>query len=787
VASALLFAWWTGVASAATTTGTLEICKSGDNGATGQNFNFSVARGQNTVGTVTNLPGGAAGGSNCATVAAPSGGAAQLPLAGSNGPIKYKITETNGTGNTLAWQMVGADVPAGGGTATLNATSQIVTVTLDQNAPDTAVVITNSLQGSFVKICKVTSTQAFVGGEYDFTISPAQGTQQNPVNSAKATAGTATAPGTCSDLIPTQQGSIFTISENPVNPPEDVVSITKSGRGKINADLKNASVTVTAGSGLLVITFDNEPHVTITPGLLEICKTTPDPNLAAQGGTFTFGITDANGKTVQSGIQVGLPAGGTTNQVFCTSGISLNPGTYTVTETIPANEQLVSVTKGPNSDGGIGLVNTTNGTAVVTVVANGDTEAIFANALITTQLKVCKNLPAGSEALQGVKFNFTVTDNGFPNGTSYPVSVTVPTSSSPGPSSQCSIVTDANGNIVAFPIGSVAKVVEANSRPFVDAGSGLGQNDTERTTIVSGINMIDFTNTAFGQLEVCKFMANGDPSFGQTFTFRYQNTVNRAIKGTITTGADPMNNCSFPVAVPAGTYTVTEDLSGLTVTENDGTKVPVFQFVASDARGPFGDSRCVPPVSYSQPRGNPPAPPAGGGCGNPATVTVPFFDPMNPASGETNVTFWNSVIRAQVKICKTVTSDSTATLRGNTWTYTINTSDGFSSTAGPLANGACTGLIGNFPVAVGNGVAGCTASMCPQVVTVKEDFATGPQTNWFVSAISVSGGYDVSFGPNSSTTNPTSGQVNFHAGPGPNDVFYFNTACSLATGCPPRG
>jgi hypothetical protein len=359
------------------------------------------------------------------------------------------------------------------------------------------------------------------------------------------------------------------------------------------------------------------------------------------------------------------------------------------------------------------------------------------------------------------------------------VSVTVPTSSSPGASSQCSIVTDANGNIVSFPLGSTAKAVETNSRQFVDAGSGLGNNDTEKTTIVQGINIVNFTNTAFGQLEVCKYMANGDPSFGQTFTFDYQSTSDHTIKGTITTAA---NDCSFPRAVPAGTYTVTEDLSGLTVKENDGTKVPVFQFVASDARGPFGDSRCVPKVGYSQPA--PPNPPPNGsaGCGNPATVTVPFFDPGDPSTGETDIAFWNRVIRAQVKICKTVTSDSTATLRGMTWTYTINTTDGFSSTAGPLSAGSCTGLIGNFPVAV---TTGCSASICPNVVTVKEDFATGPQTTFFVSGISVSGGYDVSFGPTSTGT-PASGQVNYHTGPGPNVVTYSNTACSLAAGCPPR-
>jgi hypothetical protein len=419
-------------------------------------------------------------------------------------------------------------------------------------------------------------------------------------------------------------------------------------------------------------------------------------------------------------------------------------------------------------------VNKQNGTAVVVVpiASAGDVQVHFVNSTIVTQLKVCKDLPAGSEALQGQPFNFKVTDDGFPPGTTIPVSVTVPA----GSHSQCSIV-GGSQTPTPFPVGSKATVTETNNAPFIDCGAGLATNCKQTITIGPGVNEIHFTNTAFGQLEVCKYMDNYDPDFGQTFTFNYKNTADASIKGTVTTTA---GTCSFPQPVPAGNYTVTEDLSKLFVTMNDGTKLPVFLPVASDARGPFGDPRCVPAQSFPQPSNpswNEPTPP---GCGVPTlTVKVPFFDPGDPSSGETQVSFWNRVIRAHVKVCKLVASDSTATLRNTTWTYMINTTNGFSSPAGPIGNGQCTGDIGNFPVAVAGPQPGCTASMCPNVVMVTENGI--PNTVWYVSGITVSGGYDVSFAP----PNQTSGVVFYHTGAGTNVVTYTNRACPLGGPCPP--
>ena len=53
VASAVMALLWAGIASAAAGSGTLEICKAGDNGAAGQKFNISYAKGTATPTTVT--------------------------------------------------------------------------------------------------------------------------------------------------------------------------------------------------------------------------------------------------------------------------------------------------------------------------------------------------------------------------------------------------------------------------------------------------------------------------------------------------------------------------------------------------------------------------------------------------------------------------------------------------------------------------------------------------------------------------------------------------------------
>jgi len=726
-ASALLFAWWTGVAPAAAATGTLEICKAGANGTSvgGQPFTFTVQKGAQTPQTVTvTAP-------HCSDVTVPTG--------------TITVTE-NLTSNGLDYQQVDATTVPESALFSENPNTAKTKITVNAN-DNIILTVTNQLAATSVKVCKTTATAQFDGAEYAFTIA--------------GTPVTAIANGACSNTVAVQAGSVITVAETvPTN--QQVTSVTAIG-GTIKRNTGNGSVRYTVGNGVNVLTFNNEPIGPAQTGLLEVCKAAGDA-LVDPKQVFDFTLTI--GTSAPAPIPGGLIAG------QCTSAITVPAGNVLVTEAQNTQYQLDPlhpVTLGVNSAGALGTVNRQNGTAVVVVPVsttpgngqgNNEVQVIFTNVTPTTQLKVCKFLPAGSEALRGTPFTFDVTDDQFPAGTTLTVNVTVPA----GASSACTIVGGLNP--VPFPITSTATVTERNNRPFVDAGSGLGQPDTEKVRIVPGVNEIDFKNIAFGQLEVCKYMVGDDPSFGQTFTFNYVNTADRTIKGTVSTTA---GTCTFPVAVPAGTYTVTEDLSKLFVKGADGTKVPVFQFVASDARGPFNDGRCVPPNGGPVP--TPSTPPTAPGCGNPATVTVPFFNPADVSTGETQVSFWNRAVRSSVKICKMVTSDSTATLRNTTWTYTINTTNGFASPAGPLGNGQCTGDIGNFPVAV----AGPGGTLVPNVVTVHENGAPQSPT-WFVSGISVSGGYDVCYGTGACTGDVTSGTVNYHPGPGTNAVIFSNTA-----------
>jgi hypothetical protein len=707
--SVLMFAWWTGVASAATTTGTLEICKSGDNGAGGASFDFTVSKGQNVVGTAT----GVVGGNTCGPVLDANGQAALLPVSNANGPIKYKIAEANtpNSGNNTAWNIVGASSVGG---AIVSTTSQLVTATLSQSGGDTAVTVTNAPQGSAVKVCKTTGVPAFVGKTYTFAVSP----QQNGVTSVSATAGASPNVGSC-QLIQTQQNSTFTITENAVNPPEVVAGITKTGKGKLKVN--GSTATVTAGAGLMVVTFDNEAKPSSQLGLLEICKDKGDQFIT---GSYQYSIQDGN-QTYNASVTAGQ----------CTSAINganggIPAGSVTVTETVPANQALTNVFLGPNSAGQLGNVIKSNGSAIVVVpvASAGDVQVHFVNSTLSTQLKVCKFLPAGSEALQGKAFTFTVTDDMFGKNTSYTVTVTVPK----GASSACTIVTDpVTGLIVQFPLGSKASVTESNSNGFIDAGNGLGNDGTQSMPITSGIKEIDFTNVAYGQLEICKYIVPDSDNAGQTFTFKYQNTAQKSIKGTITTSSADGNNCSFPVKVPVGSYTITEDLSGNVLKEPDGTVVPVWQFVASDARGPDGESRCVPPVSYPQSTSNPPSPPSDGsaGCGNPLTVTVPYFNGKDPNFGETEVSVWNRLLHGSFKICKVVDPNSAAALgNGNTYTFTASsTLNGVTTSYGPFMltvtrnpDGSttmpCTGPIGDIPLMNTSGPSAGT----PTSVTVTE-------------------------------------------------------------------
>jgi len=339
--------------------------------------------------------------------------------------------------------------------------------------------------------------------------------------------------------------------------------------------------------------------------------------------------------------------------------------------------------------------------------------------------------------------------------------------------------------------------------PYVSGDGGApGANDTQSGTIVGGINTITFHNQALGQLEICKDVVDGNAYV--PFSISYKQVGGTAAgKVTVASGA-----CSMPQIVPVGQYTISETLP--TVTLSNGQKVAAYQFVASDARGPLGDNRCVPQqnstplahdglaaIQWANSLGEGPG--AITNCGLPFTVSVPYFQSTDPVNfGETNVEIWNKVVRAQLKICKQITGDSTAALSSLlfVYTYTVN-----GTTYGPVVvpAGTCSGLLvdGNllgFPIVSGatTNNAGVT-TLNPSVVTVTEQGSNSTATcrvnnvavsPFHVDQVTLSGGSPTS---NTNPAVPANGNfggpglngkipytVAFNPGPGVNVTTFYN-------------
>ena len=724
VTSALLGSIWAGVAAAGknagkqpVTPGQIEICKSGDNGALGQQFNFTITN--NSTNQAVQIAGG-----SCSAAL-------------SFNPGSYTITEDLSGG---LWQIKSIAVQPDD--AWLSETDKKgmvkVTVTAGQ---ETQVSYTDAGAPGTFKVCKWSASPSLQGKQYTFTI----GTQ-----TVTAIAGSSPGSAMCSGLMPEQPGTRLTVTEN-VPAGLKVVSTTAGGAANITSSA-NGVVKVTTGVGVNIVTFENEPVGPPQTGFVEICKDAADDFVS---GTFHFELSDQNGQNLDAN-PGGTPATGEDILVGqCSGPIKVPAGPVIVTELPNPNTQVAQIWAADPST--LGLTNLINGSAtvVVPVSTDGSNEVLvhFVNKTLTSQLKICKLLPAGSEALAGKTFTFDVTDDAYPDGAHWPVQIVA----SAGVNGACKIVADKWGHPVVFPIGSTVTATEMNSDPFVSGdGNPAGTPDVQTLTIGPGVvNPLTFSNTALGQLEICKRMLNRDDDLGQLFTLNYVNAVNSKIKGTVKIAAGA---CSLPQVVPAGNYILTEDLSKLTVNLGNGVKAQAFAFAASDARGPIDDNRCVPQQSTAD---NYDLPVVGRrsintNCGNPLTVSVPYFNSTDPIKfGETTVTVWNKLVRSSVKLCKVVTSDSMASLSGTSFHFTWSAaSDGSAHGSADLTPGTCSGIMGSFPIAISDGMGG----LAPNKVTVKETTPTGIA---YVSSATLTGGQPVS----GYTTGNTPAQGSFRTPP----------------------
>jgi len=704
----------------------LEICKSDANGAPGTTFSFTVSTGGTVANGGAEVPG--------SPVSVPGGECVDAISVVSGKPLF--IVENN----TPDWVMTGDTVLPDAEWISDNFRQGLVKAQVE-TGQETQVTVTNAPAGATIKVCKTTSSPALMGKQYSFTVG---------TTVVQATSNTTAGPGACSTPVPTQIGSKVKITE--ATPPNEAVDgITYSPTGiKVTVLNQAANVaTIKTQAGANVVTFDNTPVGPPQTGYIEICKDAYDYYV---NGLYHFEITTTGGTSLDPGgedVLVGQ----------CTAPIKVPAGPVLVTESANKSTELNQVWTDPAN--ALGLVNLANQTAVVVVPvsdsATGEVQVHFVNKTLVATLKICKLLPAGSEALAGTIFHFHLTTDAT-DSTVWNVDIVA----SAGVNGACKIVTDRWGNPVLFPVGAKATAIEDGLSFVSGDGGASGDNDKQSTTIVGGINNITFTNVALGQLEICKRMIIGEEGLHQSFTFNYAGASawNKSVKGTVKIAAF---TCSLPQVVPAGNYTVTEDLSKLQVQLGGptGPKVNAFQFVASDARGPLDDNRCVPPQSTPDNVDALIVTIINTNCGNPATVSVPYFNSADPVKfGETQVTFWNKETRGSIKICKQVTSDSTASIGNTTFNFAWSVSgDGSGITT--LKPGTCTGNLGNFAIATNSGT-----TLVPAVATVTEQL--NPASH--VSNVTLTGGGPISgFSPPSNT-------VTFNPGPGVNVVTYYNTA-----------
>jgi hypothetical protein len=755
--SALLYAWVTGVVSAAggVQGGTIEICKdavAGD-GVAGQPFSFTLMKGLNTIATGIPVTGG-----SCSS---------GIPVNSTTG--NFKVIEDLSSG---AYMMTDASIVNGTLVKTTLSTGTVTFTMGPSSLGETQVHVSNQIVGSTLKVCKV--SQSLLNAQFSFTV------QGQP-----ATASTGSAPGVagnCSHAFSFATGAVVTVTES-VPPNEQVANVTAT-TGKIQSQAlttpptatKNGvyTVTVKIRQGANALTFDNEPQPPSQRGSLEICKSSgSDPFVPLQTDPFQFVVTDSAGKPVRVPVFV--------NQ--CSGAIDVAAGNVEVDEAIPNHQFVQGISVA--SPGQLGPFNLNNGTAIVVVPINsaGEAQVTFTDNTFTGQLKVCKALTATSSALIGQKFKFSVTDDGLPPGTKgspgMPITVTVTAS---GGSGACSILT-ANGKAVgplnpalALPEGSTATVTEDLSgyAPYVTT-----DNPTGTAVITTGINAITITNQALGQLEICKDMVDADSAYTNfIFSFTYKNidstVTDPRASGTVT--ASP-GHCHPPVLVPPGTYTVKEDLSKTTT--SGGAPAPGFLFDHSYANsGLFTPSRCVPPDNSATPN-----------CGNPLTVTVPYFnDTTNP--GETQVHFVNKVPRTAIKVCKVIDPGSAGTpVASQSYTFTATqTVNGMTS---PVPGAfsvsppypTSPGMVGLFPSACtseNGSVQLFNADGSPTSVTVTESAAP----NTAVSSITVNPGTPVGGSPDLAKRT-----ITFNPAPGPDVVTFTNTfsRCAGPEGAIPGG
>jgi hypothetical protein len=447
-------------AGAATTTGTIEVCKTGN---VSGSFPFVL----NDVDTFSVAAG------TCVPIAVEPG--------------YSTITELSDPTGATTLQSIHVSPQTDRVSASVKSRTAVVNV---PRRHDVTVTFTNRPATGQLKVCKIAGSPELLGQSFTFT-EQAGSTTVGPFGlTAEA------APGDCSAPARYPVGTNVNVAETASSDP-DVYVESVTGTGVSWSGGLGATATVQPG-GTTVVTYTNAISVPPTPGYLEVCKQAGDSYVPQ--GPWNFTVTDSDGTVVGSQ---------TTLTGQCSGDLSLTPGNYTVTEDSVTSPDYVSAITGiPTAPL---TTNLADASGTFAVAAGAAETAVFTDSTLLGHIKVCKTIAANSP-LSDQTFNFTVTDLGGTQTISV-MAAAGATRCSPDDTllpigSHATVTEQAVPNVALTGV----KVLPASS-------NGSGTTSTSADVIVGpSIASATFTNQALGWVEVCKNAADASTAT-QTFDF----------------------------------------------------------------------------------------------------------------------------------------------------------------------------------------------------------------------------------------------------------------------------
>ncbi len=733
VVAVVAVAWAGSALASGAAPGTLELCKSSLNGMSGKTFSYTVTpSGGSAIGVTVK------GGRCSGPIQIPGGNATILEQASD------PATDVAAVRVTPSARLVSQD---------LAARKAVVSVPVGSTvANETRVTFVNQpAGGNFgdLKICKLSETPAFIGKQFSFKVN---GGSAISVETGDAFADPAT--WSCRLAGHFQVGSKVTVQE--LVPSEAQVAwIDTDPVGALTDDYSTADghAVVTIGAGMTIVMYDNEPFVPQGNGYIEVCKDRAlldyhEYDWAVQG-SYHFTITDQVGAVYERDVLVGQ----------CSEPIEIAAGIATVDEAAVSGIDLVDVWTLPEDR--LQTSNLINRTATVEIPvssdSNDETQVHFVNKAQRAQLKICKALGPNSSDLVGQPFFFDV-DTGDNYELRRLFKITA------GSTTQCKIWGDVTigtevnvDEVFAKELDTKTNLVKEDGLPSDDFIDTTGEGTI---TIRPGINTITVTNTAMGQLEICKARIQylDDRALRDAAQPWFNFVVDGKTKVQVRAG-----RCAPPLRVSVGNHTVVESsynkpVSATNQTPTSSSYTISMSSAASDYELDQGGvlNLLGVPYPYTTPgNGIDVAPSDRLVSKNLATRTVTVAVPYGKY-GETLVTYYNRIRKGRIKICKQIPYTSQDSLGGKDFTFNW-TVDGKKGTV-TIKPGECTYVIGDFNIIDANGD--------PTPVSVTEVVPVG--ATWSVDSILVQ------FGRPIVDTNTGTGVATWSLGPDTNVVTYTN-------------